>query len=154
MGDLSRILSTALKPGNEYMKTVLTRLIIFAAALFLSTILIIIGLGFLVWSSFLYLSTIYNPYIAALISGFIAILLAGVVFLIVRLLTKDADKKESNLDQDGEPQLLDTSAVVKEYPLESGLMAMAAGFIAGSSPDSKKALTELFVTFSQKSSKQ
>lgn len=136
------------------MKTVLTRLIIFAAALFLSTILIIIGLGFLVWSSFLYLSTIFNPYVAALISGFIAILLAGLVFLIVRVLTKGSSDKKSNLDQDGAPKLLDTSAVVKEYPLESGLMAMAAGFIAGSSPDSKKALTELFVTLSQNSSKQ
>lgn len=91
---------------------------------------------------------------AALLSGFIAIILAGLVFLIVRLVTKGSDNKEKGLGHEGESKLLDTSAVVREYPLESGLMAMAAGFIAGSSPDSKKVLTELFVTLSQNPPKQ
>ncbi|MGB3365630.1 MAG: hypothetical protein WBB48_12720 [Thermodesulfobacteriota bacterium] len=153
MSNLGTILSTALKPGNEYMKTVITRLIIFAAALFLSTILVIIGLGFLVWSSFLYLTTVFNPYVAALMSGLIAILLAGVVFLIVSALTKGSSEKKTAETEDSGPNFVDTSKVINEYPLESGLMAMAAGFIAGSSPDSKKALTELFVTLSQNSSK-
>lgn len=135
------------------MKTVITRLIIFVAALFLSTILVIIGLGFLVWSSFLYFSTVLNPYVAALISGLIAIVLAGLVFVIVSSLTKGAGDKKSKLDQDEAPKFVDTSKVINEYPLESGLMAMAAGFIAGSSPDSKKALTELFVSLSQNTSK-
>lgn len=153
MSNLGTILSTALKPGNEYMKTVITRLIIFAAALFLSTILVIIGLGFLVWSSFLYLTTVFNPYVAALMSGLIAILLAGVVFLIVSALTKGSSEKKTAETEDSGPNFVDTSKVINEYPLESGLLAMAAGFIAGSSPDSKKALTELFVTLSQNSSK-
>jgi len=153
LSNLGTILSTALKPGNEYMKTVITRLIIFAAALFLSTILVIIGLGFLVWSSFLYLTTVFNPYVAALMSGLIAILLAGVVFLIVSALTKGSSEKKTAETEDSGPNFVDTSKVINEYPLESGLMAMAAGFIAGSSPDSKKALTELFVTLSQNSSK-
>jgi hypothetical protein len=135
------------------MKTVITRLIIFAAALFLSTILVIIGLGFLVWSSFLYLTTVFNPYVAALMSGLIAILLAGVVFLIVSALTKGSSEKKTAETEDSGPNFVDTSKVINEYPLESGLLAMAAGFIAGSSPDSKKALTELFVTLSQNSSK-
>ena len=76
MSNINRIISLALKPGNEYMREVLTRLVIFAAAFFVATILIIIGMVFLVWSSFLYLSTVLNPYLAALISGLIAILLA------------------------------------------------------------------------------
>ena len=135
------------------MKTVITRLIIFVAALFLSTILVIIGLGFLVWSSFLYFSTVLNPYVAALISGLIAIVLAGLVFVIVSSLTKASSHKKSKLDQDEAPKFVDTSKVINEYPLESGLMAMAAGFIAGSSPDSRKALTELFVSLSQNTSK-
>ncbi|GJM16831.1 MAG: hypothetical protein DHS20C13_21580 [Thermodesulfobacteriota bacterium] len=153
MGNLNRIISTALKPGNEYMKTIITRLIIFVAALFLSTVLIMIGLGFLVWSSFLYLSTVLNPYVAALISGLIAIVLAGVVFMIVTGLTKGSGNKKSKLNEDEAPKFVDTSKVVEEYPLESGLMAMAAGFIAGSSPESKKVLTELFVSLSQNTSK-
>ncbi len=152
MSNLNRIISTALKPGNEYVKAVITRLIIFAAVLFVSTILIIIGLGFLVWSSFLYLSTVLNPYVAALISGLIAILFAGVLFLIVGAITKGSGDKKSKENQDKAPKFVDTSKVVEEYPLESGLMAMAAGFIAGSSPESKKVLTELFVTLSKNSS--
>jgi hypothetical protein len=152
LSNLNRIISTALKPGNEYVKAVITRLIIFAAVLFVSTILIIIGLGFLVWSSFLYLSTVLNPYVAALISGLIAILFAGVLFLIVGAITKGSGDKKSKENQDKAPKFVDTSKVVEEYPLESGLMAMAAGFIAGSSPESKKVLTELFVTLSKNSS--
>jgi hypothetical protein len=152
LSNLNRIISTALKPGNEYVKAVITRLIIFAAVLFVSTILIIIGLGFLVWSSFLYLSTVLNPYVAALISGLIAILFAGVLFLIVGAITKRSGDKKSKENQDKAPKFVDTSKVVEEYPLESGLMAMAAGFIAGSSPESKKVLTELFVTLSKNSS--
>jgi len=134
------------------VKAVITRLIIFAAVLFVSTILIIIGLGFLVWSSFLYLSTVLNPYVAALISGLIAILFAGVLFLIVGAIIKGSGDKKSKENQDKAPKFVDTSKVVEEYPLESGLMAMAAGFIAGSSPESKKVLTELFVTLSKNSS--
>jgi len=149
LSNLNKIISTALKPGNEYLRTILTRLIIFIAALFLSTILVIIGLGFLVWSSFLYLSTVFNPYVAALISGLVAIALSGLVFVIVSALTGD---KKSKLNQDKSPKFVDTSKVVEEYPLESGLMAMAAGFIAGSSPESRKVLTELFVTLSQNTS--
>lgn len=152
MSNLNKIISTALKPGNEYMKTVITRLVIFAAALFLSTILVIIGLGFLVWSSFLYLSTILNPYVAALISGLIAIILAGLVFVIVSALTKGSGGKKSNEKRGKASKFIDTSQVIEEYPLESGLMAMAAGFIAGSSPDSRKILTELFISLNQNSS--
>lgn len=135
------------------MKTVITRLIIFVAALFLSTVLIVIGLGFLVWSSFLYLSTVLNPYMAALISGVIAIVLAGLVFVVVSSLTKSSPDKKSDVQEDSSPKFIDTSQVIEQYPLESGLMAMAAGFIAGSSPESKKVLTELFVSLSQNSSK-
>lgn len=135
------------------MKTVITRLIILVAALFLSTILIIIGLGFLVWSSFLYLSTEFNPYVAALISGLIAILLAGLVFVVVSSLTKSSGEKKDPETEGQASNFIDTSEVIEQYPLESGLMAMAAGFIAGSSPESKKVLTELFVSLSQNNSK-
>ena len=134
------------------MRTILTRLIIFAAVLFVSCILVVIGLGFLVWSSFLYLSTVLNPYVAALISGLIAILLAGALILIVSLLTKSSGKKKSKKSLGDTSSFGDASEIVNQYPLESGLMAMAAGFVAGSSPDSQKMLTELFITLNQNTS--
>ena len=152
MGNLNRILSLALKPGNEYIRTMLTRLVIFAAVLFVSCILIIIGLGFLVWSSFLYLSTVLNPYVAALISGLIAILLAGALVLIVSSLPKRSGSKKKKKASAGATQFENANEIINEYPLESGLMAVAAGFIAGSSPDSRKLLTELFISLSQSTS--
>ena len=151
MKNLNSILSLALKPGNDYLRAVLMRLVIFAAVAFLSTILIIIGLGFLVWSSFLYLGTVFSPYVAALLSGLIAIILAGALVLIVSSIKGSSGKKEKKTSS-GATQFDGANEVINEYPLESGLMAMAAGFIAGSSPDSRKALTELFVTLSQNSS--
>ncbi|MCH7519467.1 MAG: hypothetical protein V3R67_00870 [Thermodesulfobacteriota bacterium] len=152
MSNLKRILSTALKPGNEYIRAMITRLAIFVAVLFVSIILIIIGIGFLVWSSYLYLGTVLNPYVAALLSGLIAIVLAGALFVIVSALTKGSGDKKSKKNQGKASKFIDTSEVIEEYPLESGLMAMAAGFIAGSSPDSRKLLTELFISLNQKTS--
>ncbi len=152
MGNLNRILSLALKPGSEYLRTVLIRLLIFVAVLSVSCILIIIGLGFLVWSSFLYLSTVLNPYVAALISGLIAILLAGALVLIVSSLTKSSGSKKKKKASAGATQFEKANEIINEYPLQSGLMAVAAGFIAGSSPDSRKLLTELFISLSQNTS--
>ncbi len=135
------------------MRAVITKLVILAVALFVSSILIIIGLGFLVWSSFLYLNTILNPYIAALISGLIAVVVSGLVFLIASSLTKGGRGQKNAEEIEQDTNFMEATQVVEKYPLESGLMAMAAGFIAGSSPDSRKVLTELFVTLSQNTSK-
>jgi len=150
---LGTIITTALKPGNEYMRAVITKLVIFGAVLFISSILIIIGLGFLAWSSFLYLNTILDPYVAALISGLIAIVVSGLIFLIAGGLTKGGRGQKNAEEIEQATNFMEATQVVEQYPLESGLMAMVAGFIAGSSPDSRKVLTELFVTLSQNTSK-
>ena len=152
MSNFNRIISLALKPGNDYMKEVLTRLVIFASVFFIAVILIIMGIAFLVWSSFLYLSTVLNPYLAALISGLIAIVFAGALVLIVSMLNKGGGAKKTEEKPDGVSMFAGDKELIEQYPLESGLMAMAAGFIAGSSPESRKMLTELFVTLSQSTS--
>ena len=152
MSNLNSILSLALKPGKEYLRAVLIRLIIFAAVLFVSCILIVIGLGFLVWSSFLYLSTVLNPYVAALISGLIAILLAGALVLLVSIFNESAGGKKRRKAPGYTSQFEDASQIIEKHPLESGLMALAAGFIAGSSPDAQRALSELFITLSKSTS--
>ena len=90
---------------------------------------------------------------AALISGLITIVISGLLFVIVSSLTKGAGDKKSADTESESSKFLDASQIIEYYPLESGLMAMAAGFIAGSSPDSRKVLTELFVTLSQNTPK-
>lgn len=89
---------------------------------------------------------------ASLISGLIAILFAGALVLIVSKVTKGSSRKEGTDSKDGKAKFIDGTEVIEQYPIESGLMAMAAGFIAGSSPESRKVLTELFVTLSQNTS--
>ena len=68
------------------------------------------------------------------------------------MVTKGSSNKESKDSTDSKAKFVDSTEVIEKYPLESGLMAMAAGFIAGSSPESRKVLTELFVTLSQNTS--
>ena len=152
MRDLNRILSLALKPGNEYLRAVLTRLVIFAAVFCVSLIFVIIGISFFVWSSYLYLVTIFSPYAAALISGLIAFVIAGALILTVSLLTKSSGHRKKKKTPEDASQFGNASEVVDQYPLESGLMAMAAGFIAGSSPEAGKVLSELFISLSQSKS--
>ncbi|MEM7008100.1 MAG: phage holin family protein [Thermodesulfobacteriota bacterium] len=152
MSNLNRIVSLALKPGNEYVRAMLTRLVILGAFLVIAFILVILGIGFLVWSSYLYLNTVVNPYLAALLSGLIAIVLAGALVLIGSMISKSPGTKETKDSGQSKANFVDSTEVIEQYPLESGLMAMAAGFIAGSSPESRKVLTELFVSLNQNSS--
>ncbi len=86
---------------------------------------------------------------ASLISGLIAIVLAGGLVLIISMFYKSPPSKKDEQTREGISKFVDGTEVIDQYPIESGLMAMAAGFIAGSSPESRKVLTELFVTLSQ-----
>ena len=123
MSNINRILSLALKPGDEYMREVITRLVIFAGVFFISVVLIIIGIGFLVWSSFLYLSTMLNPYLAALISGLIAILFAGVLVLIVSTINKASGNKKTEQKPDGMSKFTSGTEVIEQYPLEYSVLS-------------------------------
>ena len=117
------------------MRAVITRLIIFASALFISSILIIIGLGFLVWSSFLYLNTTLTPYVAALISGLIAIVVAGLLFVILSSLTKGAGDKKSVATESESSKFVDASQIIEDYPDDKyGPSCLILGFTLTNRP--------------------
>lgn len=113
-----------------------------------SSVVASLGLGFIIWSSYLYLKTSVDPYLAALISGALAIVTAALLLLITGLFLgyfkgKRGARFETAAPQAG--QMPDPEALIKRYPLESGIIAAVAGFIAGSSSHTPRTLAELIM---------
>lgn len=126
----------------------LLRILILLFVLCISSVIASLGLGFIIWSSYLYLKTSFDPYLAALISGALAIVTAVLLVLIASLFAGYFKGKRSAQFKTAAPQagqMPDPEALIKRYPLESGIIAAAAGFIAGSSSDTPRTLSELIM---------
>jgi hypothetical protein len=142
---------SSVKPDYRAVRGVLFRLAVVLLVLVVSSVIVLIGLGFFVWSLYLYLETLLSPYWAALISGAGAIALAIVIVLIALLATghlKRSGRVKPVQARAGDAY--DPIELVQRYPLESGLTAAIAGFIVGSSADAPKTLTE-FLTLLKES---
>lgn len=151
-------LASALKPDTRVIRGMILRAVILLSVLVLASLTASLGFAFLVWSLFLYLGTMFDPHVAALISGGIAILMAVILVGAALLLTgfikgsgkrklKTAPSMASAQGSSGSPEVDQALALIKQYPLESGLTAAVAGFIAGSSPDARKTMAEFLMTF-------
>ncbi len=151
-------LASALKPDTRVIRGMILRAVILLSVLVLASLTASLGFAFLVWSLFLYLGTMFDPHVAALISGGIAILLAVILVAGALFLTgfierngkrrrKAAQSLASAQGASGSPEVDQALALIKQYPLESGLTAAVAGFIAGSSPDARKTMAEFLMTF-------
>jgi hypothetical protein len=131
----------------------LLRAVVVLLVLVVSSVIVLIGLGFFVWSLYLYLETLLSPYWAALISGAGAIALAAAAVLLALLCTgffKRSRRVKSKPEQLSAGFTSDPMDLVQRYPLESGLTAAIAGFIVGSSADAPRTLTE-FLTLLKES---
>src|SRR5574341_1625024 len=82
---------------------------------------ILIGIGFITWALYLYLTNYLNPPIAALASGFIILLIAVVQVLIAKRLSRLRISSPANLSW------------VRLHPKQVILVTLLAGFIAGAS---------------------
>ncbi len=87
MKEIINILLSSVKPDFAALRSMLFRLLILLVVLCISSVIAVLGLGFLVWSLYLYLETLFAPYQAALISGSAVIILAAGIVLIALLLT-------------------------------------------------------------------
>ncbi|MCL4245242.1 MAG: hypothetical protein KJ002_08955, partial [Candidatus Dadabacteria bacterium] len=155
---LKEILSSitnALKPDARVIRGMVLRAVILLSVLVLASLTASLGFAFLVWSLFLYLGTMFEPHVAALISGAIAILLAvilvGAALLVMGFLNGSRKKRKvvsaSAEGPSGASEVDLALALVRQYPLESGLTAAVVGFIAGSSPDARKTMAEFLMTY-------
>lgn len=155
MKGILSILVSSLKPEAEAVRAALIRIAVFLLVLCISSVIAVLGLGFVVWSSYLYLETIYTPYVAALISGAAAIVIALLLVLLGALFAGYFRGRASAKSTSSAPQIgrfPDPEALIKQYPLESGLVAAVAGFIAGSSSDTPRTLTELITLLKESAS--
>ncbi|KAB2835117.1 MAG: hypothetical protein F9K51_00745 [Candidatus Dadabacteria bacterium] len=153
MKDILQIILSSIKPDYRELRSVFFRALVVLFALCVSSAVALIGLGFVVWSLYLYLATMLSPYWAALISGAGAVVLALVVVVAVLYLTGyfGGRRKAASKPRDAQPAAAyDPVDLVQRYPLESGLTAAIAGFIVGSSPDSPRTLTQ-FLTLLKES---
>jgi pheromone shutdown protein TraB len=150
--NIMRVLSLLFKSETGAVKTVLSRLLIFLVIFLVACVIAVMGLGFLLWSSYLYFSSILSPFLAALITGGGAILLGVILVLAAGLITgsiKRSKKKETFKDFLNSEDLGAASEFINEHPLESGLSAAVLGFLAGSSPDARRTIAELLVELRQ-----
>lgn len=128
------------------------RILILLFVLCVSSVIASLGLGFIIWSSYLYLKTLFDPSAAALMSGALAIVTAALLVLIAGLFAGFFKAKTSTQFKAAAPQtgqIPDPEALIKRYPLESGIIAAVAGFIAGSSSDTPRTLSELIMLIRQ-----
>ncbi len=120
---------------SKVLHTVKLRLGISLMLLGVSWSFVLIGLGFVVWAFYLYLTNYLNPPLAALASGFLLLFIAIVVVLIVRRLIRFRISVPGKLSWVG------------HHPKEATLLVLLAGFIAGSTPKAREALTEGLIWF-------
>src|SRR3970282_2627388 len=90
----------------------------------------VIGLGFIIWALYLYLTNYLNPPIAALASGFLLLLVTGVLVRIAIRLARFRITAPGKLSW------------VRHHPKEATLVVLLAGFIPGAAPKAREALTE------------
>jgi hypothetical protein len=124
------------------------RLLVLFIVLCVASVIAVLGLGFVVWSLYLYLAKFLNPYVAALISGGAAIAVAIVLVLITGLATgyiKGGGRAAFKPEPGAPGFACDPVELINRYPLESGLTAAIVGFIVGSSADAPGTLTELLI---------
>ena len=153
MKDILRIIMSSLKPDYRELRSVIFRGLVVLSALCVASAVAFIGLGFAIWSLYLYLATLVSPYWAALISGAVAVALAIVVMLIVLYFTGYFGRKNRAASKPREERAtasFDPVDLVQKYPLESGVTAAIAGFIVGSSSDAPRTLTQ-FLTLLKES---
>ena len=97
--------------------------------------LMLVGLGFLIWSLYLYLATALSPPSAALVSGLLIIAVSLCLVLCVRIMmTRTISRKSASAD------LL--SSWLHNHPTETLLATIAAGLLVGVSSDVRRSIAE------------
>ena len=152
--NIQRVISLLFKSNTDAIKTVLTRFLVLMVILSVACFIALAGISYLVWSSYLYLSTIFAPFVAALITGGGLILIGIILALIGLHMTSGAKERKRGTTASeflNPDEIAGASKFINEYPLESGLTAAMLGFLAGSSPDVRKTLADMLVELKQDS---
>lgn len=97
--------------------------------------LMLVGLGFLIWSLYLYLSTLLSPPSAALVSGLLIIVVSLCLVLYAKIMmTRTISQKSTSIN------LL--HSWLHNYPTETVLATVAAGLLVGVSSEVRRSIAE------------
>ena len=142
MGALAELVITLLKllEGNsKAFRSGLVSLGLSLMVLGIACILMLVGLGFIIWALYLYLNSFLSSPFAALVCGLVILLIAGVLILATRLLRSRPRNHKGAKSH--------FFSWVQHYSHETALGALAAGFLVGVSPKVRKALAEGILWF-------
>jgi hypothetical protein len=97
--------------------------------------LMMVGLGFLIWSLYLYLATVLSPPPAALVSGVLIIAISLCLLLCTKfMMARTISRKGTSANL-----LL---SWLHNYPTETLLATIAAGLLVGVSSDIRRSIAE------------
>jgi hypothetical protein len=133
---------------SKLYRSVLVKLIWIILALGVSFALIFVGLGFIIWAFYLYLTSFLQAHIAALITGLVILLIVAALLFGMKLLTvyvPGKSKKRAAVHGTESGAIAEGLSLVRDYPGETLLAALAAGLLVGVSSAVRKVLTVAIV---------
>ena len=126
----------------------LDKLVANLTVLALACIFVFIGLSFIVWAIYLSFNSILSPPLAALVSGGITIVFSILIFLIIRLLNRQKEKRsivDRKIENISLKDFAKNNTLVEDNPLLAMALTVIAGYLIGSSPSARNALAEVIV---------
>ncbi len=129
---------------SYFLDKLVTNLAVFT----LACIFVFIGLSFIVWAIYLSFNSILSPPLAALVSGGITIVFSILIVLIVRLLSRQKEKRSiiaANTENINLKEFAKNNTLVEDNPLLAIALTVIAGYLIGSSPSARNALAEVIV---------
>jgi hypothetical protein len=123
------------EPNVSPLGLIPIRLVVSLFLMGIAWLLVLGGLGFIIWAFYLYMAKAFlSSTVASLVTGLVVLFLSAVLILSARLLGVRRSRGRSTTG------LL--SFWLRRYPTESALAALATGFLVAASPDVRKAFVE------------
>lgn len=115
------------------------RSVIEKIALLLCGIMLVLGLGFMVFAFYLYVQTVQSPVMAAVLAGAFSLMIAAVIagvqlsiiYLKIRKIKMIKAELLSVLRVGGESVQKDVEGHIQDHPLSSVVLAALAGYMVG-----------------------
>lgn len=151
MSNLAGLIAFLLKlmvGDSRATRSTLRNLILALIVLGISCALVFSGFGFIIWAFYLYSTSFFKPPISALITGLVILLTAAALLLGTKLLTAyilEKKREQARLCGTGSGVMAEGLSLIRDYPGETLLSALAAGLLVGISSGVRRVFTVLIV---------
>jgi hypothetical protein len=144
---LGTVLYKLLAGDSKSYRAFLVKLLLVVIVLGVGFALIFAGFAFIIWGFYLYLASSLQAHIAAFITGLVILSVAVALLVGTKLLTAHPRKRKKQAAPEGAESgaIAEGLSLVRDYPGETLLAALAAGFLVGISTTLRKVLTVAIV---------